>query len=177
MKKLLRNSLIASVVAVAGVVSGAGASFAGSAELKLNGNIPASCEFDQSNYSNSEISTTKTKDNIDTSIYWEGTFTVSCNHGGKVNITVDSVTESEQVAAIRKGSSLYGEYFEVFDSSIYQKLWANGLLSSVTPSPQPYNTGLLNYLFVLQVEPAAAGQTGIVAGDYGYTIQMTATPN
>ena len=85
MKNLLRNSLIASVVAVTGVVSGAGASFAGSAELELSGTVQPSCNFDSTEYSNSEPVIHK-RSGINTDMEWQGTFTVSCNHSGQVNI-------------------------------------------------------------------------------------------
>ncbi|MEO0935781.1 MAG: hypothetical protein AAFY21_19210 [Cyanobacteria bacterium J06641_2] len=174
MKNLLRNSLIASVVAVAGVVSGAGVSFAGSATLNLNANIPKSCEFDQSNYSNSSPKITQER-GIDVSFIWGGTFTVSCNHGGQVTITVDSVTELGQVAATQRQRSFRGELFQVNDGSKIQILYANGARAS---SPQPYNTGELGYKFLLETNPDFSnGETGLVPGDYGYTIQMTATPN
>lgn len=163
-------------MAVAGVVSTAGASFAGSATLDLSGTVESSCEFDESNYINSEPAITTNGISPNAGMLWVGTFIVSCNHGGQVNITVDSVTESGQVAATRNQSTYYGEYFAVDEDSTSQILWSNGSNIPTTPSPTPYNTGFLRYSFSLSTNPNP-GETGLVAGDYGYTIQMTATPN
>lgn len=173
MKKLLRNSLIASVVAVTGVVSGAGASFASSATLDLSGSVAPSCDFDQASYSNSAGSVLKTSGK-NSDIRWTGNFNVACNHGGQVNITA-SVAESGQVATVRALPEYDEEYFRVSDGSTSQILWANGS-TSATASPQPYNTGALSYTFYLDTDPSA-GETGLPAGSYGYTITMTAAPN
>ncbi|MDJ0675634.1 MAG: hypothetical protein QNJ36_09695 [Calothrix sp. MO_167.B42] len=176
MKKLIRNSLIASVVAVAGVVSGAGASFAGSTTLDLNGTVPPSCNFDQASYSNSAPDVYGKGDGTTNELWWEGSFDVSCNHGGQVNITVDDVTESDTVATARELPEYYAEYFSVTDGSNYQTLWANGEMPNNTSS-HTYNTGSLYYNFSLYVDTNTPSSTGLPAGDYSYTISMTAAPN
>ncbi|MEO1764137.1 MAG: hypothetical protein AAFR83_19760 [Cyanobacteria bacterium J06629_18] len=176
MKNLLRNSLIASVVAVAGVVSGAGVSFAGSATLNLSSTVPGSCSFvdndndnDNAVYTNNEGALRE--NTTYESIYWSGTFPVLCNHGDKVNITVNSVNPSGKADTNRDESSYHGEYFKVNGNVI----WANGIyINSILP-PENYDTGRLSYEFFV-ANKNGTDHTGLLPGDYSYTIQMTVTP-
>ncbi|MEO0843540.1 MAG: hypothetical protein AAF063_32295 [Cyanobacteria bacterium J06643_5] len=178
MKNLLRNSLIAAVVAVAGVVSGAGVSFAGSATLNLNANIPKSCSFGDSDNDNVVYSNDTPKisqqNGVNADIEWSGKFTVVCNHGGKVNIMVD-VTESGKVSG-SSNSNYLGAFFDVSNDNTEKRLWSEGSIPGDVVTSGTYDTGELDYSFSLYTSPQA-GDTGLVAGKYAYTIKMTATPN
>ncbi|MDJ0736545.1 MAG: hypothetical protein QNJ47_21190 [Nostocaceae cyanobacterium] len=173
MKKLLRNYLIASVVAVTGVVSGASASFAGSATLDLSGTVTPSCNFDQASYSNN----TPSFEDANYDIEWSGQFNVSCNNGNQVNITVDNVTTSGEATAARSRAGYEGEALRLQDGTNTSVISVNGnadyFNSLVT---NPLNQGTINYSFVLDTGRIGGGQP-LVAGTYGYNVTMTVAPN
>ncbi|MGB6295974.1 MAG: hypothetical protein WBF90_07280 [Rivularia sp. (in: cyanobacteria)] len=181
MKKLLCNSLIASVVAVAGVVGGAGASFAQST-LNLDATIEdstPSCEFDQSSYTNNEPEITDSNGDVDginnANIRWQGSFDVICNNSNQqLTINVDSVTPTGNVIATRTTGEYYGEYLTLGQNGSENFVWSEGSYSMST-NIQPFNTGTIDYNFYLDTDPTSDAD-GLAPGDYGYVIEMTAVP-
>ena len=85
------------------------------------------------------------------------------------------VTESVKISTSDMPNYLVS-FFEVSDDNTKKRLWSEGSIPGTAVESAIYDTGELDYSFNLYTSPQS-GETGLIAGDYGYTIQMTATPN
>jgi hypothetical protein len=169
MKKSLQV-VVVSAVAALGMVSGAGASYAGNTNLNLSRTIAIDCTFTSPNYFNSS-GIVSLSGSFAESISWEGVVGISCNHGGNVQVSAASPSVSSAVTNARSLPTYKGEYLSISGTNI----WKNGDYtadSSVSLAPSLS----IPYQAVISTTPGASGP-GLANGNYSYTFTLTATPN
>ncbi len=172
MSKLLCKSLIISGLAALGIVSGASVSHAGTAVLNLNQNVALDCTFGSPTYANNSGNVAYSG-GFSSSVSWEGSVSIACNHGGNVQIAASSPTVSAAVTAARSLTTYTGEYLNIGGAN-GTNIWKNGnylAQPSVTLAP-----GTIAYKAVLSTTPGANG-SGLANGAYSYSFTLTATPN
>ncbi len=173
MQNLLCKSLVISGLAALGMVSGAGASYAGTATLNADQVVSAVCNFTNSNYTNSSGTiASDTSSGLPVAITWQGTVGVNCNHGGNVTITTSQPTTSATVSTARGLSTYTGESLSINSVKIWEYKSGNNNLAPATLLPStsiPYTIGI-------STTPASTG-IGLPNGSYNYTFTLTATPN
>ncbi len=151
MQNLWRKSLVISGLAALGIVSSAGVSHAGTAVLNLNQNVALDCTFGSATYGNNSGNVTYSG-GFASSVTWEGAVSISCNHGGNVQISASSPTVSSTVTAARSLTTYTGEYLNVGGAN-GTNIWKNGNYlaeSSVTLVP-----GTIAYKAQLNTTPGA----------------------
>lgn len=178
MKKLIRNSLIASVVAVAGAAGFAGEAKAQSADVDFNGTVGNACTITKDLDGTMEINPTDSS-LLDARDGTPGEITVNCNTTG--TIEVDELTPQSAAAIDLAAQPQYFAGAELWETSDLTgtQIAANytgddgtGATDSGPGVIAPNGTD--QKLYVSAFARDASG-TPIPAGTYDYTTTITVT--
>ncbi|MEM1394166.1 MAG: hypothetical protein AAGG00_12900 [Cyanobacteria bacterium P01_H01_bin.150] len=174
MKKLLRNSLIASVVTVAGVVSGANNAMAVDSDpIEFTGTIPGSCTFGTPTsgtlleYTEQSVTVANLYSNKSAEI------SLTCNTGATIEVKgfQEEIPIGMTINKDRNVSTQEGWLIEVTDESDNDtRLYPDGSKSEAIIKLNAFEEDLTVRLDVYYEE------TSLKPGTYTYRTTITATP-
>ncbi|NEU71378.1 hypothetical protein PI95_001970 [Hassallia byssoidea VB512170] len=172
MRKLIRNSLIVSAVAVASATASVGKVHAQTADIDFNGTVGKTCSITKNG--DGKIGVSDNNDSILTSRPDESsqgsltTVTVNCNGSGVISVSPLTPVSTDAIALSQKSGYYAG-------AELYNDANAASLLTTTSTTINPNGTPKEVYVHAFARDNTNGGTT-IPTGTYSFRTKVSVTP-